>query len=159
MVTDPTFTRALAQDPANALAGYSLSDEDLSLLSTQVSFDRGAVSTVEERTSKAGLFGLLSTFAEGLGGLTGGGVGDPGQPVGLGGPDTAPGDEEGIIILDSPADPGSADAMTMNATPGGIEGIIDDDKVPGDAEGIRDEEGQPHPGVADLGDQVGNVLQ
>jgi hypothetical protein len=65
LLTDAGFARLLAHDPRAALAGYELTEDDLALLSSQVSFDRGAASTVEERVSKAGIFGLLSS----LGGL------------------------------------------------------------------------------------------
>jgi hypothetical protein len=86
LVTDHGFTRQLAQDPAGALAGYDLSEDDFSLLSSQVSFDRRAQPTVEERVSKAGVFGLLSSLTAGLGGLGGPDT----MPAGLGGPDTTP---------------------------------------------------------------------
>jgi hypothetical protein len=71
-VSDAAFARQLAQNPGGALAGYELSHDDLRLLSTTVSFDRGSASAVEERTSKSATFGLPSSFAEGLGGLAGG---------------------------------------------------------------------------------------
>jgi hypothetical protein len=67
LLTDAGFAQRLAQDPVGALAGYELSVDDLALLATQVSFDRGALSQVEERISKAGMFGLLGSFAAGLG--------------------------------------------------------------------------------------------
>jgi hypothetical protein len=60
LLTDAGFAQLLAHDPRTALAGYELSDDDLTLLSSQVSFDRGTLSTVEDRVSKAGIFGLLS---------------------------------------------------------------------------------------------------
>jgi hypothetical protein len=97
LLTDAGFARQLAADPADALAGYELSAEDLDLLSAQVSFDRGALSNVEERISKAGMFGLLSSFTAGLGGLGGPTPCRPAsaartpRPAGLGGPDTVPG--------------------------------------------------------------------
>jgi hypothetical protein len=134
LLSDAGFARQLAQHPAVALAGYELNEDDLSLLSTQVSFDRGAVSGVEERVSKAGMFGLLSTFTAGLGSLGGPdtiptGLGGPDTaPVGLGGPDmvpaveSGPGDESpGIILLDAPADPGGPgdeQGIIINWTPG-----------------------------------------
>ena len=68
LLTDAQFARDLAQDPASALAGYELTADDLTLLSTQVSFDPGALSLVEERISKSSFFGLLTTITGGLGG-------------------------------------------------------------------------------------------
>ena len=68
LLTDAQFGRHLAQDPASALAGYELTADDLTLLSTQVSFDPGALSLVEERISKSSFFGLLTTITGGLGG-------------------------------------------------------------------------------------------
>jgi hypothetical protein len=70
LLTDAQFGRHLAQDPASALAGYELTADDLTLLSTQVSFDPGALSLVEERISKSSFFGLLTSIT---GGLAGGG--------------------------------------------------------------------------------------
>jgi hypothetical protein len=61
LLLEPAFVQELSHSPATALAGYELSDEDLSTLSTQVGFDRGAVALVEERVSKSSRFGLLST--------------------------------------------------------------------------------------------------
>jgi len=68
LLTDAQFARHLAQDPASTLAGYELTADDLTLLSTQVSFDPGALSLVEERISKSSMFGLLTTITGGLGG-------------------------------------------------------------------------------------------
>ncbi len=68
LLTDTAFARNLAHDPAGALAGYELTPEDLSLLSSQVSFDPGALSLVEERISKSSMFGLLTSITGGLGG-------------------------------------------------------------------------------------------
>ena len=68
LLTDSQFARHLAQDPASALAGYELTADDLSLLSSQVSFDPGALSLVEERISKSSMFGLLTSITGGLAG-------------------------------------------------------------------------------------------
>lgn len=89
LLTDPAFTATLAADPAGALAGYRLSPEEIELLHAQVSADAGGEHVVEQRTSKAGLFGLLSPLAgvadfgsavadAGRGGLGGDGSGAPG---------------------------------------------------------------------------------
>jgi hypothetical protein len=65
LLTDPTFKAALAANPAAALAGYRLTPDEVDLLRSQVSTDRGAERTVETRTSKASMAGLLGSF-EGL---------------------------------------------------------------------------------------------
>jgi hypothetical protein len=162
LLTDAGFARQLAADPADALAGYELSGDDLDLLSAQVSFDRGSLSTVEERISKAGMFGLLSSFTAGLGGLGGPdtmptglggpdtiptGLGGPDtMPAGLGGPDTVPGgggggDEFAIKEVDP------APAPTLD-NPGAISGFDPQPDPPGDpATGPS--------GIVDPGDRVG----
>jgi hypothetical protein len=66
LVTDPAFTSALAADPAAALSGYDLSEEEVELLRSQVSAGDAADRTVEIRTSKASMMGLLTPLA-GLG--------------------------------------------------------------------------------------------
>jgi hypothetical protein len=59
LLTDPAFTAALAADPATALRGYQLSQDELELLYAQVSTGAGGQGKVEERISKASLFGLF----------------------------------------------------------------------------------------------------
>ncbi|HEU5474073.1 MAG TPA: hypothetical protein VFV67_25795 [Actinophytocola sp.] len=59
--TDPSFRAALATDPATALKGYHLSADDLSLLARRVGNNGGAV---EQRTSRAGFFGLFAQITE-----------------------------------------------------------------------------------------------
>jgi hypothetical protein len=74
LLTDPAFKAALAADPARALTGYDLADDERDLLSAQVSTDTGGDRQVEARTTKAGLFGLLSPLAgfdSGIGTATG----------------------------------------------------------------------------------------
>jgi hypothetical protein len=66
LLTDPAFARALAADPASALAGYRLSPDEADLLRSQVSADAGGDRTVEARTSKASMMGLLGPLS-GLG--------------------------------------------------------------------------------------------
>jgi hypothetical protein len=63
LVTDPGFKAALAADPARALAGYRLSPDEVELLHAQVDTGAGGNRQVEQRTSKASLFGLLSPLA------------------------------------------------------------------------------------------------
>jgi hypothetical protein len=62
LVTDPAFKAALAADPAAALSGYQLDDDEVELLRSQVSADFGGERTVEIRTSKASMMGLLGSF-------------------------------------------------------------------------------------------------
>jgi hypothetical protein len=70
LVTDPAFAAALAADPATALAGYRLDAGEAELLRSQVTTGDGGGRTVETRTSKASMAGLLSGLA--LGGSGGG---------------------------------------------------------------------------------------
>ncbi|MBX6356679.1 MAG: hypothetical protein IRZ05_12585, partial [Micromonosporaceae bacterium] len=88
LLTDPSFARALAADPASALAGYRLTPEEVALLSSQVSADPGEQHAVETRDTKSGLFGLLAPLAGLAAGSGGGGVpgGGGGVPGGGGGP-------------------------------------------------------------------------
>jgi hypothetical protein len=70
LLTDPPFAAALAADPAVALAGYRLADDEVALLRSQVAGDTAAdVAKVETRTNKSSTFGLLAPFAA-LGGLS-----------------------------------------------------------------------------------------
>src|SRR5438067_13940312 len=66
LVTDPAFTAALAADPAAALSAYDLSEDEVQLLRSQVSAGDAGDRTVETRTSKASMMGLLAPLA-GLG--------------------------------------------------------------------------------------------
>src|SRR5258705_536711 len=89
LLVDPAFKAVLAADPAAALAGYRLSADELELLGSQLSTGDGDDRTVELRSSKSSMFGLLSP----LEGLVAGGGGQPageafvatGQPGGGGG--------------------------------------------------------------------------
>jgi hypothetical protein len=69
LVTDEAFKAALAADPTAALSGYQLSDDEVELLRSQVTPDFGGDRTVEIRTSKASMMGLLGSLG-GIG-LTG----------------------------------------------------------------------------------------
>jgi hypothetical protein len=60
LIGDPEFRAALAADPERALAGYTLSPDERELLGAQVDGGTGGERQVEQRTSKAGLFGLLT---------------------------------------------------------------------------------------------------
>jgi len=59
LVSEPAFREALAADPQRALAGYRLSPDELEVLTSQVDTGSGGQRHVEQRTSKASLFGLL----------------------------------------------------------------------------------------------------
>jgi len=89
LVADPGFRAALAADPARALAGYRLSADEVELLHAQLDTGTGGNRHVEQRTSKASLFGLLSPLAGGAGlgtptdGGTGGGSGFGGDSQGF----------------------------------------------------------------------------
>lgn len=63
--TDPAFRAALATDPRSALIGYELTADDLSRLAKAVSANGKTV--VEQRTSKAGFFGLFAQITENAG--------------------------------------------------------------------------------------------
>jgi hypothetical protein len=58
--SDPAFRAQLATDPRAALAGYELSADDLSELAREVDASNHGQSAVEQRTSKAGFFGLFA---------------------------------------------------------------------------------------------------
>jgi hypothetical protein len=60
--TDPAFRAQLATDPRSALAGYRLSADDLSVLAKEVGAN--GASAVEQRTSRAGFFGLFAQITE-----------------------------------------------------------------------------------------------
>jgi hypothetical protein len=70
LMVDPAFRAALGADPGRTLAGYRLSSDEIELLHAQVETGSGGNREVEQRTSKASLFGLLSPLvgAVGLGG-------------------------------------------------------------------------------------------
>jgi hypothetical protein len=63
LLGDHAFRQRLATDPDNLLAGYHLSADESELLRAQVTGDTGGHHQVEQRTSKASLFGLLSPLA------------------------------------------------------------------------------------------------
>ncbi|MEV0135266.1 Os1348 family NHLP clan protein [Dactylosporangium sp. NPDC050688] len=67
LLTDPGFQARLAADPAGALAGYHLSADELELLQAQVGGGDTGQSRVEQRTSKASMFGLFSSIGSGIG--------------------------------------------------------------------------------------------
>ena len=64
LITDPAFKAQLATDPRSALAGYELSADDLSVLAKEVGANNHGKSVVEQRTSKAGFFGLFAQITD-----------------------------------------------------------------------------------------------
>jgi hypothetical protein len=67
LVADPAFQAAIAADPDRALAGYTLDDSERELLATEVVAGSGADRTVEIRTSKSGMAGMLGPVAAAFG--------------------------------------------------------------------------------------------
>jgi hypothetical protein len=68
LLTDPGFAQALAADPAAALAGYQLSEDERAVLTTQVADATGGQHAVEARTNQSSFAGLLNPFQSGGGG-------------------------------------------------------------------------------------------
>jgi len=150
LVTDAEFRRLLAAEPARALHGYDLSAAERDMLLVRVSPDLMVGSTVEQRTSKAGMFALLGEAAALVGShsdLVGPSSGDhgavtpsgPGEAVGIIiNERPTPGETDGIIIYDAPS-PGETDGIIINEapTPGEADGIIiGSAPTPGEADGI-----------------------
>jgi hypothetical protein len=67
LLTDPSFARTLAADPDTALRGYQLDTSERELLAAQVVHGSGDERTVEVRTSKSGVAGMLGPVAAMLG--------------------------------------------------------------------------------------------
>jgi len=67
LMVDPAFKAALARDPASALAGYRLAPDELEILCAQVDTGTGGERQVEDRTSKASMFGLVAPIGDGIG--------------------------------------------------------------------------------------------
>ncbi|MEV0561879.1 hypothetical protein [Dactylosporangium sp. NPDC050588] len=84
LLTDPGFQARLAADPAGALAGYQLSADELELLQAQVGGADAGQSRVEQRTSKASMFGLFSSIGSGIGDVVHGHGGGPSFDHGAG---------------------------------------------------------------------------
>jgi hypothetical protein len=72
LLLDPAFKTAMAADPERALTGYALADEERALLMAELSADAGQSLRMEERTSKAALFGVLGVLGDVLTTPTGG---------------------------------------------------------------------------------------
>jgi hypothetical protein len=67
LVTDAEFRRLLATDSARALDGYTLTADQRHMLLVRISPDAAVESTVEQRTSKAGMFTFLDDVTHLLG--------------------------------------------------------------------------------------------
>ncbi|WP_433215272.1 hypothetical protein ACQP00_05570 [Dactylosporangium sp. CS-047395] len=93
LLGDPAFKARLAADPAGTLAGYRLSPDELDILQSQIGEAGGGAGQahVEQRTSKASMFGVFSSLGSGLGdvlhghggaGISGHGLGSNGADMG-----------------------------------------------------------------------------
>jgi hypothetical protein len=134
LLVDPAFKAVLAADPAAALAGYRLSAEELELLGAQVSTEDGADRTVEMRSSKSSMFGLLSPI-EGLVAGSGGGGYPAGEAFSPAGHHTGSAFQQlGDRLGPALNAPGAAEAApTGTGLPGGAaEGL----PLPGAAESV-----------------------
>jgi hypothetical protein len=67
LLNDPGFKAALAADPQRALFGYRLDPEERELLGVQFVAGEGGERTVEIRTNKSGVVGLVGPVAAALG--------------------------------------------------------------------------------------------
>src|SRR5262245_3594381 len=67
LLGDAGFQAALARDPAAALRGYNLTDDERDVLRAQLVTDAGGHGAVETRTSKSGLVGLFAPIAGAVG--------------------------------------------------------------------------------------------
>jgi len=67
LLGDAGFQAALARDPAAALRGYNLSEDEREVLRAQLVTDAGGQGSVETRTSKSGLVGLFAPIAGAVG--------------------------------------------------------------------------------------------
>jgi hypothetical protein len=116
LLLDEDFKAAVAADPARALAGYRLTQDDRDLLDT-TSTDAGVSGAVEERVTKSTMVGLLATVADAFGpgsfatgGSGGGMVSDPSPSLAL---DPTDSDLDGLtdgqedVLGTDPEDPDS----------------------------------------------------
>src|SRR5690349_5956444 len=91
LLDDPGFLAALAADPAGALRGYQLSDDERTLLMSQVVAGTGGQGPVETRTSKSGLAGMIGPVVGAFGvAAAGGAAGGAALAHGSGAADAAP---------------------------------------------------------------------
>ncbi len=121
LLTDPGFQARLAADPAGALAGYRLTADELELLQAQVGGGDAGQSRVEQRTSKASMFGLFSSIGSGIGDVVHGhgqGVADTGGHGGGAGQSAA----RGLGALEQSG--GRHAAAEPDPRPGGLAGHL-----------------------------------
>jgi len=113
LVVDPAFAGALAADPAAALAGYTLTDDEIALLHTQVGAEPPAQHAVETRANQSSTFGLLGSIGGllGAGGAGGGGIGI-GDQIGRAGIELGQGSGSGGIGGAMPHQSGLGSAAT-----------------------------------------------
>lgn len=71
LVVEPDFRSQLRLDPATALSGYVLYDEDLEILAASLDESEGGDHTVEQRTSKSAFLASVLGGFEGWGGVGG----------------------------------------------------------------------------------------
>ena len=67
LLVDPAFKAVLAADPDRALAGYTLTTEERETLGLPVSAAAGGSHSVEERSSKSGVVGLVGPVVAAFG--------------------------------------------------------------------------------------------
>ncbi|MEV4509721.1 hypothetical protein AB0K00_12275 [Dactylosporangium sp. NPDC049525] len=122
LLTDPGFQARLAADPAGALAGYRLSADELELLQAQVGGVDAGQSRVEQRTSKASMFGLFSSIGSGIGDVVHGHGG--GQDLGGGSHGSGAGQSaaRGLGALEQSG--GRHAAVEPGPQPGGLAGHV-----------------------------------
>ena len=101
LLSDPTFQGALAKDPDAALAGYALSAEDRELLGAPLVSGPGDERTVEIRTTKSSMAGLLGPVASAFAATASGGQ-SMGSASGSSAPSTAPMASAGRLTAPTP---------------------------------------------------------
>lgn len=60
-LSDPEFLDRVVRDPKDALAGYRLTRDDVSVLAARLADEQEVLGFVEQRVAKAGMFSLLSS--------------------------------------------------------------------------------------------------
>ena len=136
LVLDPGFAHALAANPTLALEAYALDDDERRALLTQVSPDAAEPASVEQRTSKAGMFAFLGDIADVIGAAHPEGSGVPdGETHGMIIHDSSTADTHGMIIHDS----STADTQGIiihDSSTADTHGIIINDMSEGETDGI-----------------------
>ena len=128
LLGDAGFQAALARDPAAALRGYHLSEDELEVLRAQLVTDAGGQGAVETRTSKSGLVGLFAPIA-GAVGMAAAGYPSGNASIGSALPDGGTGGSGGghaSLGLAAPAASGSASIGSADDTGGSSGGSLGD---------------------------------